>query len=194
MRIKVVGFDPSMSNFGICKAELEVTGQQTPEIIIIDLQLIKTEGESKKGVIKQSDDLRRAKDIYGHMILACQGNNLAFSEIPLGNAAMYNNAILSAGMMVGILAACPIPLIQVFPKDVKIAAVGHPHAVKEEMIDWAINRYPTAPWLMRKRKEAMVPIAANEHLADAVATIEAGIRTTQFQQAIAIYQSMRQTA
>lgn len=190
-KIRMVGFDPSMSNFGIAQVRVDL---DSLEVEILDLILCKTEGESKKGVIKASDDLRRAREVYKAMMSGVVGSNIAITEIPLGNAAMYNNAILSAGMMVGILAACPIPLIQVFPKDVKIAAVGHQHACKEEMIDWALARYPSAPWRMRKLKGKMIPVADNEHLADAVATVHAGLLTGQMQQALAMMRGMRVAA
>jgi hypothetical protein len=36
----------------------------------------------------------------------------------------------------------------------------------------------------------MEPIAANEHLADAIWTIEAGLKTQQFKQAVAMYRAM----
>lgn len=186
-KITVVGFDPSMTNFGIARAEVDV---DTLEFSITNLALAQTEGESKKGVIKQSDDLRRAKEVQAAMVAATEGAVLAFSEVPLGNAAMYNNAILAAGISVGILASCPIPLIEVFPQDVKQEATGSRHAAKEEMIEWAMNKFPAAPWLLRKFKGKMIPKKDNEHLADAVAVINCGIRTRQFAQAVAMFKSM----
>lgn len=185
--IKVVSFDPSMSNWGICKASVNV---DTLDFTVDDLILVRTESEAKKGIIKHSDDLRRAKEVQAGMIAACEGHALAISEIPLGNAAMYNNAILNAGIVVGVLASCPIPLLQVFPQDVKMLACGSRHAAKEEVIEWAMNKYPTAPWLLRKFKGKMVPTKDNEHLADAVAALNAGLRTAAFQQTLSMYKAM----
>jgi hypothetical protein len=37
----------------------------------------------------------------------------------------------------------------------------------------------------------MVPTKANEHLADAIAAVHAGVQTQQFKQAAAIYRSMQ---
>ena len=67
MKIKIVGFDPSMSNWGICKATLDL---ETMEFTIDDLEIVETESESRKGVIKQSDDLRRARIVKEGMIEA----------------------------------------------------------------------------------------------------------------------------
>jgi hypothetical protein len=44
------------------------------------------------------------------------------------------------------------------------------------MIEWAVAKHPDAPWLRRGGKL----IAKNEHLADAVASIYAGLKTAQF--------------
>lgn len=188
MKIRIVGFDPSMSNWGIAKATLDVN---TMQWTVDDLSIVETESESKKGVIKQSDDLRRAKIVKDGMIEACEGASFAISEIPFCNPAGYSAANFNAGLVTGVLAACPIPLIQVFPSEVKQKATGIRSATKGEMIEWAMNRFPDAPWRMRKLKGKEVPTAANEHLADAVASINAGLDSTQLQQALAIYRGIK---
>lgn len=188
MKIRIVGFDPSMSNWGVCKATLDVN---TMEWTVDDLILIETESESKKGVIKQSDDLRRAKIVQAGMIEACEDASFAISEIPFCNPAGYAGANFNSGLVTGVLASCPIPLIQVFPSEVKQKATGVRSATKGEMIDWAMDRFSAAPWRMRTLKGKRVPTAANEHLADAVASINAGLDSQQLQQALAIYRGMK---
>jgi len=47
---------------------------------------------------------------------------------------------------------------------------------------------------MRTLKGKRVPTAANEHLADAVASINAGLDSTQLQQALAIYRGIKTAA
>lgn len=190
MKIRIVGFDPSMSNWGICKATLDV---HSLEWTVDDLVLVETESESKKGVIKQSDDIRRARIVREGMESACVDASFAISEIPFCNPAGYSAANFNAGLVTGVLAACPIPLIQVFPAEVKQLATGIRSATKQEMIDWAMGRFPDAPWRMRKLKSKMVPTAANEHLADAVASIHAGLQSQQLKQALAIYKGMKAT-
>lgn len=189
--IEIVSFDPSTSNFGIAEIGVNV---DTLDMEIRDLRIISTESESAKGVIKVSDNLRRARELHQGMMEALKGKAIAIAEIPLmitskmpqvASLANYN-----AGMMVGVLSAINIPLIQVFPKEVKLAGPGIKDACKEEMIAWAMKKYPAAPWLMRKLRGNMVPMNANEHLADAVAAAEAGIRTEQFGHALAMYRSM----
>ncbi|MEZ2310839.1 hypothetical protein AB6809_29765 [Paraburkholderia sp. RCC_158] len=186
--IKVAGLDPSMSNFGIALADLNI---DTMEKTITDLILVETEPDQTKQVKKVSDDLRRAYAVREGMLKALQGRaHVAFSEIPLGNAAQYKNAIFNAGFVIGILASCPIPIIEVFPMDVKMAAVGHRQASKEEMTEWAVCKYPTAPWRTRVLRGKQVLTKSNEHLADACAVIEAGIETRDFEQMIAMRRSL----
>lgn len=186
-KIRVVGFDPSTSNWGIAKALIDL---DTGEVKLDELVLIQTESETKKNVRKDSDDLRRAKEVYAGMMEHLTGASLVISEIPFMNPGGYAASNFNSGLVTGVLAACPKPIIQVFPSDVKIAAVGHRHAAKEEMIEWAMNKYPSAPWLLRKLRGKMVPVAANEHLADAVAAIHAGMATAQFEQAVSMYRAM----
>lgn len=191
MKIKIVGFDPSMSNWGIAKATLDVN---TMEFTVDDLTLVETESESKKGVIKQSDDLRRARIVKEGMLEACEDASFAISEIPFCNPAGYAAANFNSGLVTGVLAACPIPLIQVFPSEVKMKATGIRSATKEEMIAWAMKKFPDAPWRMRTLKGKQVPTKANEHLADAVASINAGLDSQQLQQALAIYKGIKTVA
>lgn len=189
--IRVVGLDPSTSNFGIVKSLVDM---DTLEVSVEDLVLIKTESESRKGIIKQSDDLRRAKEVLAGMLVHTADANLVVSEIPFCNPGTYASANFNAGLVTGVLAACSIPVIQVSPSEVKLAAIGHRQAAKEEMIEWAMGKHPDAPWRLRKFKGTMRPIADNEHLADALATIYAGLKTQQFAQLIALMGGMRAVA
>ncbi|MFT4064362.1 hypothetical protein [Paraburkholderia sp.] len=191
--IKIIGMDPSLSNFGFAKATLD---PGTMTYSIDDLVLVKTENEKdkklKKAVRKNSEDLERTRTLYEGMIQACQGASIALVEVPVGSQSA--RAMASYGVCIGVLAACPIPLIQVTPSEVKLAGTGYKSGTKDEMIEWAMNKFPAANWLLMKRAGKMVPVAANEHLADAVGAIEAGIKTDQFRQAIALMRSLRAAA
>lgn len=184
-KLKIVGIDPALRNFGFCKATLDLG---TMTFVVDDLILVESDSQAGKVVRKNSDDLRRAGLLHSGLVSACKGASIAIAEVPVGSQSA--RAMASYGMCVGVLASCPIPLIQVMPHEVKIAACGHKQAAKEEMIEWAMGRYPAAPWLMRKLKGEMVPMLDNEHLADAIGAIEAGIQTDQFQQAISMYRAM----
>lgn len=175
-----------MSNFGVAEVTLNM---ENLTFHVDRLTLADSESEAGKTVRKNSDDLRRAQILYQGMMDACKDAAFAIAEIPVGSQSA--RAMASYGVCCGVLAACPVSLIQVTASEVKMAATGYKNATKSEMIDWAMRKYPYANWLMRKSKGVMVPVAANEHLADALAAIEAGIKTEQFKQAISIYRGLK---
>lgn len=186
MKIKILGIDPALNNLGLAKATLDL---DTMELEINDLLLPQTESENGKTVRKNSDDIRRARVLYEGMVAACEGASFAIAEVPVGSQSA--RAMASYGICVGVLAACPIPLIQVTPSEVKLAAIGEKNASKIEMIEWGMAKYPNAPWMMRKSKGIMVAQNCNEHLADAVAAVEAGLKTEQFKAATAMMRGLR---
>jgi hypothetical protein len=183
--IKVVGLDPSLSNFGVAQATIDL---DTMAVTITNLRLISTEVEKDKKVRKQvrqnSQDLDRAQILHKGLQEVCDGHWLAIAEVPVGSQSA--RAMASYGVCIGVLASCPLPLIQVTPGEVKMAGAGVKTATKDEMIEWAMKKHPDANWLTMRRGGVMVPIGKNEHLADAVAAIYAGIETDQFQQMIAM--------
>jgi Holliday junction resolvasome RuvABC endonuclease subunit len=193
MKLKLVGLDPSLTHTGIAIMEYDTdTGTLgTPE-----LRLIVTEKLKGKQVRQNSDDVRRVREIIKGMHEACNGALFAVSEVPSG--AQSSRAAFAFGMVIGMLGGLPVPLIQVSPLEVKMAAVGHRQASKEEMIEWASTKHPNANWIRQEKngrvktklgfKEWKVGdlVNDNEHLADAVAVCEAGMLTDQFKQAVAM--------
>lgn len=210
--LKVVGLDPSMSNFGIVKADLDV---DSLAFTITDVILLETEPEKdkkvRKVVRKNSEDLDRARILYNGLQEHAKGAWIGFAEIPVGSQS--SRAMASYGMCLGVLASCPIPLIQVTPTEVKVAGAGTKTATKEEMIEWAVAKHPEAGWLRQMRsspgrvkmdkktgkpvleggQQVIVgaykkgdPTGDNEHLADATAAIYAGLATDQFLQVLAM--------
>jgi Holliday junction resolvasome RuvABC endonuclease subunit len=181
--VKVVGIDPSLSNFGLARLHLDLTAFK---LKVHDLHLIETEKRASKTVRQNSDDLRRCQEIVReyHKLVLDWEPAAVFAEIPTG--AQSARAMYAFGTVVGMLASCPIRPIQVQPFETKLATVGTKTASKEEMIEWAVETYPDAPWLRDERngKNKGRILNSNEHLADAVAIAHAGIVTDQFQQLI----------
>jgi Holliday junction resolvasome RuvABC endonuclease subunit len=183
MRVKIIGLDNALTNTGIAPMFYDT---DTGKLEVADLKLVETSNEKGKLVRQNSDDLRRAREISKAMNDACAGALFAVAEVPTG--AQSARAALAFGMVIGMLANIPVPLIQVSPTEVKMAVVGHRQASKEEMIEWAMNTYPAAPWLTMKRGGVRVPVAKNEHLADACAVVHAGILTDEFRNALRFLQ------
>ena len=180
--IKAIAIDAAFANMGLARVEItskggvmSVTGQ--------DLVLVSTEREGHKQVRKSSDDLRRAgilvqgiKDFVGDA-------TIAFAEVPSGSQSA--SAARALGIAVGCLASCPVPVIEVSPMEVKklFSPDGKRKVPKLEIIAWAMKQWPALPWLKRAGK----PTLANEHLADALAIVMAGISTPEFKRMIAIH-------
>ena len=106
--IKVVGVDPSMSNFGLAIGTLEIHG----------LELVETKaGGTKKNVRVNSDDLRRAKEIWRTARPIIEQAHMVFCELPVGSQS--SRAQTSYGVCIGVLACVDKPLIQVTPNEIK---------------------------------------------------------------------------
>lgn len=175
--IKVLGIDPSMSNFGFVLADVDpVTGEivGTPY-----LHLVQTAPTNdKKTIRKSSDDLRRCRELYAPLAELVAKADLVCSEMPLGS--QNASAMKSVGICMGLLSTIDKPFIQVMPEEVKLSAVGTKTATKAEMIEWAYARHPEANWLRKSKKPDAPLTAKNEHIADAVAVIAASVRTDSF--------------
>ena len=164
---------------------------ETGKVSVVHLEIAQTEKSQDKQVRRNSDDLARAQSIVTEIkrVIAIHKPTLAMAEIPVG--AQSARAAFSNGLCCGLLAAVPLPIIQVTPTEVKVAACSSKTASKEAMIQWAVANWPKANWLTRKLKGEIVLMADNEHLADACGAVNAGILTPQFAQAVAMMQSMR---
>lgn len=188
MKIKVVGVDPSLRNFGIVKAELDISDMTFK---VTEMKLIESEDNAKKAktVRKNSDDLRRANLLHRGFIEACKDASFAFVEVPVGSQSA--RAMASYGICVGVLSACPIPMIQLTPTEVKLAGTGIKSATKGEMIEAAVKAHPYAKWMTRKVKGELALLNDNEHLADALWAIQAGIETDQFLGAVEMMRGLK---
>ena len=183
-KIKVIGFDPSFRNFGFAEAFVN-TGNLEIEIEQIHLEQTKglTQKELKKERIrKNSDDLRCAKQLHRVMYEICKGATFVIAEIPVGSQSA--RASWTLGAAVGIVSSCQLPIVEVSPLEVKLASVGTKTASKDEIIEWAHDKYPHLDWLTRKLKGEIKLVKKNEHMADAIASIHAGVGTPAFKQLI----------
>ena len=176
--IRVVGVDPSMSNFGLAIGTLDL---ETDKLDIHGLTLVETKaGGNKKTVRVNSDDLRRANEIWRTAKPIIEQAHMVFCELPVGSQS--GRAQTSYGICIGVLACVDKPLIQVTPNEIKHYVGNKLTTSKEEIIQWATQKQPNAPWLRRKQSGKEVLVNKNEHLADAVASIYTGMQTDQFRQ------------
>lgn len=176
--IKVVGMDPSMRNWGVAIGLLDLDDMK---ITIQDLKVISPIEPTGKSIKQNSKDIHVAYQHYSTLIHILADCSAAFAEIPIGSKSAA--AMKGYGLCIGILGAmhesviCPF---EVSPFDVK-KVTGIRDASKKQMIDWATQNHPEAPWPTKTVKGVKSVIYGKaEHMADAVAAIHAGIKTDGF--------------
>lgn len=183
-KITVVGLDPSLRNTGVAIGRYDLN---TGELEICSLHLIKTEKSTNKQVRVTSDDLNRARKLAAEVDGYVGNAHAVFSE-----ATFFSKNAKSAkagGICIGLLAKLRQPLYEMQAQEVKVGSVGKKTASKAEMIAWANSKYPDANgWLYSGKRL----IADNEHLADACAVLDVGVRGSQFQGVVALMRSTAQ--
>lgn len=182
-RIKVVGMDPSLRNWGISKGIYDLDSKQ---IQIEEVAVVNPVLPTGKQVRQNSLDLESAKQLCASAIEAVKDANAIFVEVPVGSQSA--RAMASYGICVGVLGALRAtgkPFFEVTPTEVKMISVGRKTATKQEMIGWAVKEHPEANWPTYKTNGiTQITEAKAEHMADATAAIHAGIHTNEFKQLI----------
>lgn len=189
--IKIAGLDPSLRNTGVALGSYNLnTGEWGVERVAI----VQTERQVTKQVRQNSDDYRCARELIRgtNKLLESHGATFVFAELPTG--AQSARAMFSFGLTTAIMAGLTPPLIQVQPREVQQVVLGRAGKNKEAIIEWAVSKWPDAGWLTRKLKGEVKLLADNEHLADACASIAAGIQTMEFAQALSLAEGFRKAA
>jgi Holliday junction resolvasome RuvABC endonuclease subunit len=182
-RFVVVGFDPSLRNWGVAKG-IYVPAEK--KLVIEYLDVIHTQHDDSKQVRNNSKDLETAQQLCKGAWEASEGAQAIFVEVPHGSQSA--RAMASYGICVGVLGAlrtAGIPFFEVSESEVKKATTGNRKATKTETIAWAMAKHPEAPWPMYSRNgQLLVSEAKAEHMADAIGAIYAGLASKPFQQLI----------
>lgn len=182
--LKVVGFDPSMRNWGIAHGHFNVV---TRDIKIDTVSVCTTEPSKDKTVRKNSTDLDCAETLTKGVIEAIRGAQAVFIEVPVGSQSAM--AMKGYGICLGILGAMRAagkPFFLVTPDEVK-QVTRIKNASKQQMIDWAIAQHPTVSWPTQTKKGVTsIVVSSAEHMADAVAAIHAGVNSQPFKQLLAL--------
>lgn len=175
--IRVLGIDPSMNNFGYALANVNT---ETSEIIYTGIKLVSPPKASKKKSVRQNSiDLELSQYHFKELQKFVKLADMVCVEIPVGSQTA--RAMASYGICVGLLASLvDKPMIQVTPLEVKLNSVGTKTATKREMINWAFSQNNSLNWLTRTENGDNILIDKNEHMADAMAAIKAGVSTNEF--------------
>ncbi|NKX37743.1 hypothetical protein HGG70_07400 [Rhodobacteraceae bacterium R_SAG4] len=187
-KIKFGALDGALANFGIAILSFDT---ETGALEVLDLILNKTEKSKHKQTRSSTDDLVRAQSQAEFMRKSLEGCAIVFGEVPSGGQDAKSTRAF--GIVTGLYASITLPFQEVTPSEVKMAAVGTNTASKEEMIIWATELFPNAPWRRAQKNGAKIKkgdlTKDNEHLADAVAIGHAGIKTPVFQQMLSIFRA-----
>lgn len=175
--VKVLGIDPSMNNFGYALATVNL---ETSEIIYGGIKLVSPPKATKKKTVRQNSvDLELSQFHFKELQKFVKLADVVCVEIPVGSQTA--RAMASYGICVGLLASIvDKPMIQVTPLEVKLCSVGNKTATKREMINWAFSQNNSLNWLTRTLNGDNILIDKNEHMADAMAAIKAGVSTNEF--------------
>jgi len=168
-----MAIDPSLRFTGVALGHIE-GGLAAVESV----HLIETEKTTAKTVRKNSDDLRCARVIVDELarLRAAHRPVVTMVEVPSGTQSA--RASWTLGVMLGLIATFPFPVVELSPVEVKKHWAGHRGAGKEEMIELALARHPELQWLRHGGRLTL----KNEHLADAVAILHTGAASVQFRE------------
>lgn len=179
MQVPVLGMDPSMRNWGLAYGKLDLDSGELTDICLSVVQPKDLEG---KQVRQNSSDLHLTFQLAHHVLEAVSKVKVIFVEVPVGSQSA--RAMASYGFCIGLLGAVRATgktLIEVTPTENKKNFTGKGEATKKEMIDTAFEWYPNANW---PKQGGKIVASKAEHMADAIASIHAGVQTPLFQQVL----------
>lgn len=174
--MKYISIDSSLAHTGIAIGEILSDGSFTVEAI----DLHETKKTKNKQVRASSDTIQRCRETYEFLQGYIRNIKpaLIFIETPSGSQSA--SGMKSYGATCQLIASLYPEPIEVTPDEVKIAALNNKTASKRAIINWAYAKYPNLTWIWRTVKGQANLQDNNEHMADAIAIIHAGIKTPEF--------------
>jgi len=170
--MKFVSIDSSLANTGIAVGSIGPTGLITMDYI----KLHSTSKSKHKQIRASSDTIQRCRSTWEFIqaIIKYAKPNVVFMETPSGSQS--SAGMKSYGATCQLIASINPAPIEVTPAEVKLGSVGSKTASKSDIINWAYALYDDLDWFWYANK----PQAKNEHMADAIAIVYAGIKTQEF--------------
>lgn len=156
----VLGFDPSLSNWGYCKVNITDTGLE-----FMDYGVIRTKPDKRK--IKQSiKDYERCQYLYKNLLPLLDDVDVICVELPTGSQS--SRAMVSYSVCIALTACISHikPDIKIItPKQIK----EHTNAIdgsKEHIINWVKSKYPNLKLPCKTKAE---------HISDSIVAIHVGM-------------------
>ena len=166
----VIGFDPSMCNWGYAVAN--VTDKVTP----IALGVITVTGEGRSTTEQY---INHAAKLFAGVIdvLSKYSIKTIIAETPTGSqsfASAKSYALVNG--LLGVLTTQGFNVILVKPNDLK-NTVGNRTATKVDMVNWVIQKYPN---IALPKHNGKVVLSQAEHMCDALIAIHTAINLNLF--------------
>lgn len=192
MKIRVVGQDPSMNNWGLVAADVDLNNECAIEIVEMKvITNLKKNMKTNKQVRRSNLDLERARDIQNGVDQFFEAHRPKFTMVETPHGSQSALAMKGYGLCIGILSSISTPMIGLSERECKLHAFGKNTATKKQSIEWAMNKFPDAGWKMQKYKGELVSVDGyNEHIADACIALECGMFSDQFINAVKVAQTL----
>ena len=160
--MKIVGLDPSQRNLGIAIGIVNTDGL----LSVSDLLTVSTQPKPKTSKVSTSTwDIQQATIQYNALQQYTADADVVCIEVPYGSQDV--KAAVGRGICLGLLSTIKAPVVYVTPQANK-KTVGNPKATKADVVLWASNKHPEAPW---HKQRGRITVGNNEHVADALVTI-----------------------
>lgn len=180
-KVKIVGCDPSFRHWGMASGYASL---EDGELKITDMKVVHTHIKEDHTTRKSELDIRSATMLYEGVTEFIEGADIVAVEVPTGSQDY--EAAKARGVVIGVLGSVKAEnFVYVTPQSVK-KVVGNPKATKAEVVAWASERHPEAPWPKWRGK---INISQAEHMADAIVAIYAAAETPRFKQLILEYRN-----
>lgn len=180
-KVKIVGCDPSFRHWGMA---IGYASLDTGVLEITDMRVVHTSITEDHTKRKSTLDIMSATRLYDGVQEVIHDAHIVCVEVPTGSQSA--DAAKSRGICLGVLGSVKAEnFIYVTPQSVK-KIVGNPEATKAEVVAWASERHPEAPWPLWRGK---INISQAEHMADAIVAIYAAAQTPEFKQLILEYKN-----
>lgn len=179
--LKVVGMDPSLRHWGMCKGTFNT---ETQKLNLPESKLIVTEPLKDKRA-QNIRDMETAETLMREVYSFAKGADVVILECPVGSqsaAAMKGYAICVA--IIACLKCAGLTVIVTTPMQGKAVVTGVSdskensalNVTKKEVINWVLEHHEEVPLPRYKRHEEMlINMGEAEHIADSVISIYAGL-------------------
>lgn len=175
--MKILGIDPGFGFFGF--AVLDTDSREE----IVEFGTFKTEKSDKKsGVYAADDNVARTRDIYRKLddLFSVHRPAVMCTEAQSWprSASSSLKVALFWGALVSICEVYRVPIVQVQPKDMKLAVAGSKSATKDSVKSVVVDRWPETARIMERRLESYpkghienIPPGEQVHAYDAAGVI-----------------------